>query len=130
MLALIIVGLALTMIQTSMERFTASARLRDQTLAHWIAMNQITELRLASEWPDVGELDGTVDFADLEWTWEAVVTETEVPELRRIDLQVYFPEAEISIASASGFIGESRPAESPPPPWGFSTNAGSDDEVE
>ena len=124
MLALVIVGLALSMIMTAMDRFTASAQLRDQTLAHWVALNQISEMRLENQWPEIGDSNGTIEFADTEWDWVAEVTETEVPELRRIDVQIFFAEDEVSIAAASGFIGQNRAAPTPPPPWGISTSSG------
>ncbi len=124
MLALVIVGLALSMIMTAMDRFTASAQLRDQTLAHWVALNQISEMRLENQWPDVGDTNGTVEFAETEWDWVAEVTETEVPELRRIDVQIFFAEDEVSIAAASGFIGQNRTAPTPPQPWGIPINTG------
>ena len=119
MLALVIVGLALSMIMTAMDRFTASAQLRDQTLAHWVALNQITELRLQTQWPEIGDTNGTVEFADIEWQWVADVTETEVPELRRIDVEIFFPDDEISLAAASGFVGQNRVPQSVPTPWGL-----------
>lgn len=123
MLALVIVAVALSMITNAADRFTASAQLRDQTMAHWVALNQITEMRLQEQWPDLGDDNGTVEYADLEWIWESTVTETEVPELRRIDVDVFFPETETSLASLSGFIGQTRPSTTAPLPWGTATNS-------
>ncbi|MEM7283710.1 MAG: type II secretion system minor pseudopilin GspI [Pseudomonadota bacterium] len=124
MLALVIVGLALSMIMTAMDRFTASAQLRDQTLAHWVALNQITEMRLQTQWPEVGDSNGTIEFASIEWQWVADVTETEFPELRRIDVEIFYPDDEVSLAAASGFVGQSRVPQAAPTPWGVNVSSG------
>lgn len=83
----------------------SSATLRDRALADWIAMNQITEIRVSGEFPEVGSRNGEVFFADRPWRWEARVSETGVSDLRRIDLSVMreaFPDDPVTIMS--GFI--------------------------
>lgn len=86
----------------------SSATLRDRALADWIAMNQITEIRISGEFPEVGSRNGEVFFADRPWRWEARVSETGVTDLRRIDLYVMrdaFPEDPVTIMS--GFVSRS-----------------------
>ena len=51
--------------------------LREKTLAHWVAMNLITERRLQPSPPDVAETSGEVEFANARWRWTLRVTQTE-----------------------------------------------------
>ena len=70
----------------------ATARLRERALADWIAMNQISTMRLSGEFPEVDEYDGDVEFAGRAWYWSATVSETGVEDLRRIDMNVAWEE--------------------------------------
>lgn len=85
-----------------------TTHLRDRTLAEWIADNQLTEIRLRGALPSVGTNSGTVDYAGREWAWESTVTETQVPDLVRVDVEVRLAAAEGdgSLARLSGFLGK------------------------
>ena len=48
--------------------------LRERALADWIAMNQITEIRLSESFPDVGRFDGDSEFAGRNWRWRSRTT--------------------------------------------------------
>src|SRR5262245_49069037 len=64
MAALVIVSLGmLAVIQAVSETANNGAYLRDKSVAHWVAMNRITELRLAAQPPTVGESSGEVEMA-------------------------------------------------------------------
>lgn len=81
------------------------ASLREKALADWIAMNQIAEIRLSGEFPDVDDFDGNVEFAGRDWRWNAVVSETGVEGLRRIDMRVAPEESPDAVVSAvTGFV--------------------------
>ncbi|EFK95001.1 General secretion pathway protein I, partial [sediment metagenome] len=66
--ALVIVALGMLGV---IEAVTQTARngtyLRDKTLAHWIAMNLITEQRLQSSPPEVTKSSDEVEFAGQRW---------------------------------------------------------------
>lgn len=66
--------------------------LREESLAHWIAMNVASELRLAEQWPDIGDRDGDVEFAGSEWRWSAKTSSTDVEGLRRVEISVAYAE--------------------------------------
>src|SRR3954464_710988 len=87
--ALVIVALGML---AAIEAVNQSARngtyLRDKTLAHWIALNLITERRLQESPPDVAESDGRVEFAGQDWHWNLRVTQTQVETMRRMDVTV------------------------------------------
>jgi len=106
--ALVIVALGMIGV---IEAVTQTARngtyLRDKTLAHWIAMNLITEQRLQSSPPEVTKSSDEVEFAGQRWRWTMVVTQTQVDSLRRMDVSVRRAEApeDSSLTTVTGFYG-------------------------
>ena len=106
MVALTIVALSLTAVTAAMSQMIdAGNTMRDRTYASWIAQNRIAELRLSSTTPDVGNSNGEVEYANAEWAWRAVVSETGVDDLYRIDVEVSFAGSEYVIRSVTGFVG-------------------------
>jgi len=106
MVALAIVALSLTAVTASMSQMIMAAHtMRDRTYASWIAQNRIAELRLAAAIPDVGASNGEVQFANTDWTWRAVVTETGVEDLYKIDVSVSFAGSDDNIRTVTGFVG-------------------------
>lgn len=87
-----------------------ASRLREQSLAHWVAMNQAAELRLAPDWPDTGRSDGDVEYAGTEWRWVVEVSETEVEALRRADISIFYPQdPDREITSVVAFVRAPTP---------------------
>lgn len=106
MVALAIVALALTAAAASMSQMIDAANtMRERTYASWIAQNRIAELRLALQIPDVGSTSGEVEYANSEWAWRAVVSETGVDELFRIDVSVSLAASDDVIRTVTGFVG-------------------------
>jgi general secretion pathway protein I len=106
--ALVIVSLGmLGVIQAVSQTVSNSGYLRDKTLAHWVAMNRVTEARLQSSAPPVEETSGEVDMAGQRWRWTMNVAKTAVENVRRIDVKVARAEADkkSSLASITGFFG-------------------------
>lgn len=111
MVALAIVALSLTAVAASMSQMINSASsMRDRTYASWIAQNRIAELRLAPKTPDVGATNGEVQYANTDWTWRAVVSETDVDDLYRIDVSVSLAGRDGVIRTVTGFVGPPGPA--------------------
>jgi len=106
--ALVIVALGmLGVIQAVTQTARNGTYLREKTLAHWIAMNVITERRLLAAPPDVAESSDDVEFAGQRWRWTMKVTQTEVESLRRMDVSVRpadRPDGE-ALATVTGFYG-------------------------
>jgi len=79
LVALVIAALGLAAV---LSVVTNSARdssyLRDKTLASWIALNQITLVRLSNNLPSVDKTNGDVDYANGKWKWQQTVTQTDV----------------------------------------------------
>ncbi len=114
MAALIIVSLGmLAVIQAVSQTASNSAYLRDKTVAHWVAMNRVTEMRLAPQAPPTGESSGEVEMAGQRWRWSAQVIQTDVKTMRRIDVSVSpISDAKSALdehsqmATITGFYGE------------------------
>jgi len=106
--ALVIVALGmLGVIQAVTQTARNGSYLREKTLAHWIAMNVITERRLLPVPPEVAETSDDVEFAGQRWRWTMNVTQTEVESLRRMDVAVRYadrPEGE-ALITVTGFYG-------------------------
>jgi general secretion pathway protein I len=106
--ALVIVGLGmLGVIQAVTQTARNGTYLREKTLAHWIAMNLITERRLLTAPPEIGESSDVLEFADTRWRWNVKVSETTVESMRRMDVRVALADApdDSSLATAIGFYG-------------------------
>jgi len=106
--ALIIVSLGmLGVIEAVSQTARNSGYLRDKMIAHWIAMNRLTEVRLEQQAPKVDKTSDEVEMSDRRWRWTMVVTQSPLPSVRRIDISVRPAEAkeDSSLASVSGFYG-------------------------
>jgi general secretion pathway protein I len=81
--------------------------LRERTMAHWIAMNRLTEARLQKNAPPISKTSDEVEMAGRKWKWTMNVTQTQVETMRRIDVEVRPVEAPENsrLASITGFYG-------------------------
>jgi general secretion pathway protein I len=110
LVALAIVALALSAVLGSSSAHTRNLTyLKEKTLAHWVASNQLIEAELVSDgWPAVGTRSGIEELAGHEWHWRRQIssaTEIDGKEMRRIDVAVYFDaKVKQSHAQVSGFI--------------------------
>lgn len=106
--------------------------LRDRTFAAWLATDRIAELRLAGDFPSVDETGGEAELGGQRWQWTAVVQETPVAGLRRIDVRVRRADdpEDSSLAQATGFLGRALQSTAPSStPWqGAPTAPGGQDE--
>ena len=107
MVALVIISLALAGVAGSMGQMIDTANtMRDRTYASWIAQNKITEMRLSSTLPEVGESSGEEDYANTTWAWTADVSETGIENLMKVDVAVSYPGVDETVRLVTGFIGE------------------------
>ena len=104
-LAIIAVSLSFIMVAITQSIDTANT-LRDRSYAVWIAQNKITEMRLANVVPGLSATSGEVEYANGLWDWRAVVSETGIENLVRVDVSVSHAGSEDVVRSVTGFIGE------------------------
>ncbi|MGD8322983.1 MAG: type II secretion system minor pseudopilin GspI [Gammaproteobacteria bacterium] len=119
LVALVIVSLGMMAVQTQLERYVLTARfLEDKTLASWIGSNKVVELSTAAAWPDLGTSNQELEFAERLWLLEVEVSETQVDNLRRVDVDVSYADAPDTIVQrVSGLIEPPAPAGFVPVRW-------------
>ncbi len=119
MVALVIVSLGMMAVNTQLNRYAMSALYIEQkTLASWIATNKITELSVGRVWPEVNDYEEDVEFAGREWHCRIEVSETQVPNLHRVDVSVALADApERVIHKVSGLVEPPAPPGLPPLQW-------------
>jgi general secretion pathway protein I len=78
--------------------------LKDKTLAEWVALNRLTELRIDKNMPDMGKRTGNTVMGGMRWEWQEEVSELPIEGLFRIEVR----------AHATGeFVDDSRPVDKP-----------------
>lgn len=88
-IALAVIAIAMGALINSTSSATNNTRhLEEKTMAHWVAMNQLAELKLSGQWPGIGKKEGKATMGDQEWEWIAETTATEVNDIRRVDIRV------------------------------------------
>lgn len=138
--ALVIVSLGMLAVIGAVGQTVSNATyLREKTIAHWVAMNKLTEVRLSNSSLENTETNGDTEMAGSNWHWRMQVSSTDVDSMQRIDIHVAPKEAgdDASITSISGFYGtavtvngnriqwDSNPQSSPRPITSSSSSSGS-----
>jgi general secretion pathway protein I len=107
-LMVVAMGLAALMVAVSGAART-SGYLRDKTLAQWIAMNRLTEVRLNSTNKFAKNTDtAEVKFAGRTWHYDTKYFDTSIGTMKRIVVRVYAGDAKAKgspIAESTSFLG-------------------------
>ncbi|MBD3655582.1 MULTISPECIES: type II secretion system minor pseudopilin GspI [Marinobacter] len=111
LVALLVFGLIATAASEVASQYINSyERVRDKTLASWIADNRMNEMRLAEALPGISETTDDLDFGQYRWQVTTAVLGTAEPTMRRVDVTVARIPASGSepyaVHALSGFIGE------------------------
>jgi general secretion pathway protein I len=108
--ALIIVSLGmLAVIQAVGQTASNTAYLEEKTVAHWVAMNRLTDVRLQQRPPQIEKTSDEVEMSGRRWRWTMEVQKTGIESMLRIDIRVGLVEdpPDSSLASITGFYGTS-----------------------
>ena len=114
LVALLLVALALAaLVRTAGNEARALAMLEEATFAQWVAANVVAEQRIQPGLPASGRSNGEVAMGGRRWRWHLDVQPTELPELRRLEVQVFAAgdgrEPGQPVASLTGFDGLGAP---------------------
>jgi general secretion pathway protein I len=109
LVALVIVALGLGALMTAVNGTSrTSGYLRDKTLAQWIALNRLSEVRLNvtkfGQNTDTGELD----FGNRKWHYDTRYFDTSIGTMKRVVVRVYLGDAKTKgnpVIQAVGFLG-------------------------
>jgi general secretion pathway protein I len=123
LVALVIVAFGMSAVLAALTSAAdTTARLRDKSLAEWIALNQIANVRLALTAPKEGQSAEDADYAGRKWRWRQQIEKTSVPGLLRITVDVRQAPADAQqkvdeskadwLATAVGFRGDALSAAS------------------
>lgn len=121
--ALAIIGLGLlAAIQAVTQTVNSASYLRDKTVAGWVALNKIEDVRLGNAVPTAERTEGVTTMGGRDWRWRMNITATAVPSMLRIDVnvapvEVATQDKDASIASATGFYGKNIAVNGPRANW-------------
>ncbi|MGC1522092.1 MAG: type II secretion system minor pseudopilin GspI [Steroidobacteraceae bacterium] len=109
LVALMIVAMGLAALMTAVSGTArTSGYLRDKTLAQWMALNRLSEVRLNlnkfAQSTDTGELN----FANRTWHYDTRYFDTSVATMKRVVVRVYAGDAKTKgnpLAESTGFLG-------------------------
>jgi general secretion pathway protein I len=108
-LMIIAMGLAALMLTVSSTART-SGYLRDKTLAQWMALNRLSEVRLNLTKFGQSTDTGEVYFANRTWHYDTRYFDTSIATMRRVVVRVYEGNAKTKgnpLAESTGFLGTS-----------------------
>lgn len=89
LVALVIVALGLLAVFGQLNQsITVATRLRDKTLAQWVAVNYLTEQRLAGAFPPEGRRSEERELAGRSWRLEIRVRPAQLAGLRQVEIDV------------------------------------------
>jgi general secretion pathway protein I len=89
LVALVIVGLGMAALLGTLNSAADSAGyLQDKTLSEWVALNQISKMRLSSAAPSKGNSDGEVAFANRKWKWSQNIDDMPIQGILKIEVKV------------------------------------------
>jgi general secretion pathway protein I len=90
LVALAIIAISLgAILNTSGSQAHQATYLKQKTIAHWVAMNELTMLQIEKKWPSTGETKGSTKMANNEWFWAFTVKKTEDKEVRQVEFRVF-----------------------------------------
>ncbi|MEP1214853.1 MAG: type II secretion system minor pseudopilin GspI [Marinobacter sp.] len=89
LVALLVFGLIATAAAEVGSQYISSyERIRDKTLAGWIADNRINQLRLQENLPEISENTDDLDYGPYRWQVTTAVLATEDPSILRVEVTV------------------------------------------
>ncbi len=108
LIALAILAIAFaSIISVSSNQSINVAYLRDKTLAHWVAMNQMTTLQISGKWPDTGTQRGDEEMGLQKWHWVREVEKTPDDRVRKVEIRVFRKKGdEDSVTSLISFVSQ------------------------
>jgi general secretion pathway protein I len=126
-LMVVAMGLAALMVAVS-GTARSSGYLRDKTLAQWIALNRLTEVRLNVTKFGQNTDKGELVFGGRTWHYDTRYFDTTIASMKRVVVRVYEGDAKAKgnpLAEATGFLGNLiSPPGSATVDWNPTTPAG------
>ena len=105
MVALTIIAISLgALLSTSGAQATSVGYLKQKTLAHWVAVNELTQIRINKEFPDLGDKKDSTNMANHDWYWIRTTKKTEDKDALEVTFTMYADkEYQQSLTSLIGY---------------------------
>ena len=125
LVALSIIAIALgALIKASGGHSHNAGLLKQKTLAHYVAMNEIALLHSQKKWPDLGKTHKSTEMAKHEWFWTLEVLKvvdliTQKPSqlIREVRLTVYLDEdREKNLSKLIAYVSNKKTSPATPAP--------------
>lgn len=116
LIALAMLAIALIAVTRAMgQAIDTSTGLRDRTVALWAAQERAVRHQVQRTWPALDTTEGTLELGGREWRWRERVSTTEVPEIRRMDIEVRSGNSPDILGRVAIYLAQpSAPASTPP----------------
>jgi general secretion pathway protein I len=109
LVALMIVAMGLAALMTAVSGTArTSGYLRDKTLAQWMALNRLSEVRLNQNKFGQNTDTGELNFANRTWHYDTRYFDTSIATMKRVVVRVYAGDAKTKgnpLAESTGFLG-------------------------
>jgi general secretion pathway protein I len=109
LVALMIVAIGLAALMTAVSGAArTSGYLRDKTLAQWIALNRLSEVRLTTNKLGKNTDAGELEFANRTWHYDTRYFDTTIASMKRVVVRVWLGDAKTKsnpLAESSSFLG-------------------------
>lgn len=91
LIALAVIAISLgAILSTSGTQARQATYLKQKTIAHWVAMNEITKLQVTNTFPVLGNEEGSTKMANHEWFWTRTTKELAITkQVREVSFQIY-----------------------------------------
>lgn len=111
LVALMVVALGLAALMTAVSSTArTSGHLRDSTLAQWIALNRLTEVRLTVNKLGQSADTGQLEYANRTWHYDTRYFDTSIAGMKRVVVRVWLGAAGTKsnpVAESYAFMGSS-----------------------
>lgn len=107
MVALTIIAISLgALISSSGSQASSASYLKQKTLAHWVALNELAQLNIDNIFPSPGEKKGSTSMANHDWYWIRKTTKlAESNNRREVVFTVYIDKNyQENLTSLTGYV--------------------------
>ncbi len=107
MVALTIIAISLgALISSSGSQASSASYLKQKTLAHWVALNELAQLNIDNTFPTPGEKKGSTSMANHDWYWIRKTTKlAESNNRREVVFTIYIDKSyQENLTSLTGYV--------------------------
>ncbi len=105
LVALAVLAVAMAALVESAGSFTSNqAYIENKTIAHWVALNRIAELRTGQSGQSLGRQEGQEEMAGRTWEWKTQLSSTDKPDILKAKVTVRQENEETVYSLLTGYL--------------------------